>query len=266
MIRISALLLLLGASVFFGYSDSTEIEAAAVDPSAFDEIQNLFSASLEKNEIAFISLPFSGVIVRVENAVILFDPANLLSDQELESLKEGGVDLLLYTHGHGDHLHLPTAQKIYENCQPDIAADPDIVDRIKRVVPAEKLIGAKTGESHELGEILVEAVEGKHIGSITLFKVTVGNISLFHGGDSAAVPLENYRSHVAFLPTGAPSPTASPEDAFNMAQDLKPQVAIVMHGSDEQNEEFKTKMNENLPDIQVIIPEIGKIIKISLEK
>ena len=259
-------LLLSATFVLSVFAGLLETETATGCSSAFDELQDLFKVSLEKNEVAFISLPFSGVLFRVEDMTILIDPANLLSDEDIESLKAAGLDLLLYTHGHGDHLHLPTAQKIHEGCQPEIAADPSLVERIKRSVPTEKLIGAEPGLSYTIGKILLEAVKGEHIGPITLFKITVGDICLFHGGDSADVPLEKYPSDIAFLPTGAPSPTASPESAFKMAQHLKPQCVVAIHGSDEQNEEFKTLMNQKYPEIEVIIPEIGKVIKISVSK
>jgi hypothetical protein len=41
---------------------------------------------------------------------------------------------------------------------------------------------------------------------------------------------------------------------------------VTLHGSDKQINKFKEKMNQNFPEVEVIIPEIGKAIKVSLRK
>jgi glyoxylase-like metal-dependent hydrolase (beta-lactamase superfamily II) len=162
--------------ILSGFAGVPDTGAVSGYTPAVDELQDLFKASLGKNEVAFISLPFSGVLFRVEDVTILIDPANLLSDEDIESLKEAGLDLLLYTHGHGEHLHLPTAKKIHESCQLEMAVDPSLDERIKRTVPTGKLIGAEPGQSYTIGKAILEAVKGEHIGPITLFKITVGDI------------------------------------------------------------------------------------------
>ena len=71
-------------------------------------------------------------------------------------------------------------------------------------------------------------------------------------------------SDLAFLPTGTPSPTASPEYALKMALELKPSVAVTIHGSADQSREFEAKMKEKMPKTVVIIPEpnIPKIVSL----
>jgi len=64
---------------------------------------------------------------------------------------------------------------------------------------------------------------------------------LFHGGDSGYVSLKEYPSQVAIVPVGRMSPTASPENAFKMVADLKPDVAISMHGSEKTKAAVRTK-------------------------
>jgi len=68
------------------------------------------------------------------------------------------------------------------------------------------------------------------------------------------VPVKDYPSDLAFLPTGNPSPTASPEAAFKMAADLKPSVIVAIHGSEAENKEFEQKIKQNMPNSSVIIP------------
>ena len=82
----------------------------------------------------------------------------------------------------------------------------------------------------------------------------MGNLLVFHAGDSGYVSLKDYQSQVAFLPTGRWSPTSSPENAFKMAVELKPAVVVVMHGSEGQHRKFEKILKEKMPQTKVIIP------------
>ena len=82
----------------------------------------------------------------------------------------------------------------------------------------------------------------------------MGGLLVFHAGDSGYVPLKDYQSQLAFLPTGRMSPTSSPENAFKMAFELKPNVVVVMHGSKGQHKEFENILKEKMPQTKVIIP------------
>jgi L-ascorbate metabolism protein UlaG (beta-lactamase superfamily) len=92
----------------------------------------------------------------------------------------------------------------------------------------------------------------------------MGDLTIFHGGDSGYVPLKDYPTSIAFLPTGAPSPTCSPEEAFKMALDLKPSVVVTMHGNNYDNEEVKQKLKKNMPKTVVVMPikQVTRRIKI----
>ena len=79
--------------------------------------------------------------------------------------------------------------------------------------------------------------------------------TVFHGGDSGYVPLKDYASDEAFLQVGRMSPTASPENAFKMATDIKPKVAVAIHGSEKQKLEFQNKIQESMPQTSVLIME-----------
>jgi len=51
---------------------------------------------------------------------------------------------------------------------------------------------------------------------------------------------------------GSQSPTASPEDALRMAMDLKPNVAVAIHGSSAQNREFQKGVQEMMAETKVL--------------
>ncbi len=218
-----------------------------------DAIEKLFTSSLENDEVAFIYLGYSGVIMRTSKRVILIDPANLLKDDEVNSLE--GVDLLLFTHGHGDHYNPDVTLAIFKATHTPILAEPTVARDLNGKVPPNKLTAAMPGKAYVFGEISVNAVQGIHRGSINLYQIKLGELNAFHGGDSGYVQVTDYPSDLVFLPTGSPSPTASPEYAFNMALELKPSVAVAIHGSTDQSKEFEAKMKEMMPKTSVIIAE-----------
>ncbi len=128
---------------------------------------------LGDNEAAFMRLgPSSNIIVRVADKTVLFDPATL--DQEvLEILNKKGVDLVVYTHGHYDHFSSSTAMKLIKGSQPDFAIEPSLSPFFKDDIPKEKLITAASGKSYSTGNITIDTLEGKHVGPIMLFRVTI---------------------------------------------------------------------------------------------
>ena len=89
---------------------------------------------------------------------------------------------------------------------------------------------------------------------------------MFHAGDSGYVQVKNYPSDLAFLPTGNPSPSASPEYALKMAVELKPNVAVAIHGSTDQSKEFEAKMKQKMPKTSVIIAEPYVTKSLTLKK
>ena len=83
----------------------------------------------------------------------------------------------------------------------------------------------------------------------------MGGLLVFHAGDSGYVPLKDYQSQIAFLPTGRWSPTASPEDAFKMASEPKTNVIVVMHGSKRQHASFESMVKEKMPQTKLVMLE-----------
>ena len=229
-----------------------------------DRLEELYSTPLADAEAAFLFLGYSGVIVRMGGKTVIIDPASSFQEDDLEVLKNGGVDLLLFTHGHGDHFIPYFAEEIYNTAKPFVGASPTLTGSLKDQVPPEKMKNLVPGKSYTFDSIKVDVIKGIHIGPIELFRVTIGNISLFHGGDSAYVALKNFPSQLAFLPTGDPSPTASPDDAFRMAADLNPKAVVAVHGSPEQSEEFRKLMQGKFPATKIITAKKNTIYKVIL--
>jgi L-ascorbate metabolism protein UlaG (beta-lactamase superfamily) len=242
------------------------LAAAALAEAPMSELDKLFSTPLKDKDVAVMFLSFSGVVVRTAGGTFVIDPANLLVDADIAALKKNGLKAVLYTHGHGDHLDVATAKAIVRETGAVVVAEPAVAATLKAAggIPADKLIVGLDGKDVQAAGLTVRGFVGKHIGPIMLFRVQAGPVGFFHGGDSAYVPIQDGKADLAFLPTGSPSPTASADSAFKMAKDVKPKVALLMHGAEAQHAAFKKLAAGFLPDMTVEVMEPFKVKVFSL--
>jgi len=227
---------------------------------AESELEKLFAAPLGENDAAYMFLAFSGVVVRTAAGTVVIDPANLLMGDDISVLAKHKIDALLYTHGHGDHYDAATARDIVRATGATVVADPELAARVRASgsVPGDKILAATSGRVLTAGAAKIKGVTGRHVGPITLFHITLGGITIFHGGDSAHVPIGDCPSKLAFLPAGRPSPTASPAYALKMALDVKPKVVVLVHGQEGEYAEFRELAAKELPGVVV---EVGEPFK-----
>jgi L-ascorbate metabolism protein UlaG (beta-lactamase superfamily) len=87
-----------------------------------------------------------------------------------------------------------------------------------------------------------------------MYVISLDNITILHASDSGFEPaLEDYRGKIdiALLPTGGASPTASPSQAFKMAEAVHAKVVIPMHGTSSDDDELAALL-AGLPDINYV--------------
>ncbi len=216
-----------------------------------EEIGEFFTAPLQMNELSVFYLGVSGFIVRSSDHVVLIDPAGMLKDDEINELK--GLGLVLFTHDHLDHFSSGKTQDVLKVTGAFVVAEPKVAEKLTGKIPADKLLRAEHGKTYSIGGIAVTAIRGIHRGPIMLYLLKMDDATVFHGGDSGYVNLTDYSSQVAIVPVGRMSPTASPENAYKMVADIKPAVAITMHGSEKQKRQFEAKVKESLPQTTVYI-------------
>ena len=216
-----------------------------------DEIGKFFASPLQKSELAVFYLDVSGFIIKSPNQTVLIDPAGMLKDDEVTALK--AVNLILFTHDHLDHFSSGKTEAIFRATVAPVLAEPKVASKLKGKIPADKLVSAEHGKTYTLGGVDATAIQGIHRGPIILYRIKMDGVTLFHGGDSGYVSLKDYPSQVAIVPVGGMSPTASPEDAYKMVADVKPDVAITMHGRDKQKQQFEQKVKEAMPQTAVLI-------------
>ena len=172
------------------------------------------------------------------------------------------VDAVLYTHGHGDHWQADVAINLFKATGAPICGE-DCSHSLAQVGSRNSTRQSYQPDSRpepvHSGELVITPVRGTHVGPILLYHIQIGSIGIFHGGDSAYVPLEEPPGGPGLPAGGNPSPTASPDDALKMALDLRPTVIVAIHGSDSQYRQLTAKVKTALPSASVIIPQTMKV-------
>ena len=211
----------------------------------------MYALPLGEGQAACLYFGFSGILLRTANRVLAFD-LGLCTIRRREIAVLQRLDLQCHTHGHFDHWSARFARRIHERTGAPIVVDPQIAAKAR--VPAEWLTTAVPDRSIEIADMTITPITGIHVGPITLFHVAMPELTVFHGGDSDHVPLDHLKADLAFVPVGRPSPSCTPESGAAMLKDLKPKVAIPMHGPKRQMREFESLASSEAPDTRVLIP------------
>ena len=167
------------------------------------------------------------------------------------------ADLILITHAHSDHLSPADVARV-RGPNTVILGPREVADEL----PGVRVIAA--GETIEVGGARVRAVAAyntnkkfhpKGDGKVG-FVVTLGGFSVYHAGDSDAIPeMAGLAPDVALLPvSGTYVMTAT--EAAGAARTIKPKVAIPMHygsivGSEADAKKFAKALEGS--GIQVVV-------------
>ena len=167
------------------------------------------------------------LLIEEKGLRILTDPGNYSTiDDELKN-----IDIILITHEHADHFHVPALKKLIEN-NPKVKVITNIsVSELieKEDIPVSFLV-MKDGQKIDFGNLTLEAIEGKHELIYKTWK-DVQNTGffidnkLFYPGDS----FYNPRKKVDILALPVAGPWCRIVDAVNYALEIKPRVAFPVH-------------------------------------
>jgi L-ascorbate metabolism protein UlaG (beta-lactamase superfamily) len=155
------------------------------------------------------------------------------------------LDLLLISHGHYDHLDLPTLRKLSREI-PTVAAPG--LETILRMAGRRRVVTLREWESHEFREIKVTAVPAEHfLGRPPFFPASKyqgyiidGDATVYFAGDSAIFDGMSevgwtWDIDIALLPIGAYNPPSfrrhhmSPEDAVEAGRMLRAKAVVPIH-------------------------------------
>jgi len=209
--------------------------------------------------------PSSGILLKTKEKVVLIDPASIISGEDGQKLRQ--LDVLLITHEHTDHFSTPATISIQSKTGAAVVVNPGAYDPLKGFIPSEKLFWMKSGETRTFSGIEIKAIASIHPGSVPLtYVLAVGGISVFHGSDSGFNgALNDYKGQakLALVPTGDPSPTASPDEALKMVKALEPTHVIPMHGTTYQSDRLGVLLAAQMPSVQYLRPQAFSSVVIS---
>ncbi len=154
-------------------------------------------------------------------------------------------DLILISHGHYDHLDLPTLRRLPRKTP--VVAPPGLKPVIKRA-GKDRIITLSQWRSHHLGSVTVTAVPARHFSGRPPFflrtgyhgYVIHGEATVYFAGDSGLFEGmreigERWNIDIALLPIGAYQPPPfrrhhmSPEDAIEAARRLRARAVVPIH-------------------------------------
>ncbi len=232
------------------------------DKSSIEALQAFFELPLEGLDSAFLYIGYAGILLRTSKLSLAFDLGKTLRKEEVENIPR--LDLLLLTHTHWDHYHAPNVERIHNKTSAHIIAEPQVAEDLIKKIPSSHLTFANPKSVTTLNDVKVTSFVGVHPRPITLFHVAHDKFSVFHAGDSGYVPVKNHPANLAFLPTGTPSPSCTPETALEFTLDLKAKVVVPMHGNARQMNKYRELAEDAVPGIRVVIPELFEPTKLTL--
>ncbi|MBO3803514.1 MAG: MBL fold metallo-hydrolase [Candidatus Brockarchaeota archaeon] len=219
--------------------------------SPFDEFAGM---RVGEGEVGIMFLGTSAFIIRTSRHAIIIDPAAKMSKDDASSL--GTVDAILITHEHGDHFDASSTFDLHRANEAVVVVNEGAYASLEGLIRGEgKLVLLEPGEAAETGGVVVKAIASNHSGlSPLMYFISMDGVAILHCSDSGFVPeLADYAGEVdvAILPAGGASPTASPSQAFKMAEAVMPKIAIPMHGTSAEYGELRSAL-ESLQGVQFL--------------
>ena len=201
-------------------------------------------------KITFIG--HGSLVFTYNDKVIYIDPAATTAD--FANMPQGA--LLVYTHHHGDHFDIPTAQKLSSE-ETICVGSKDVISALQR---GEVMNNGDTRTY--LGDITIEAVAAYNTteghtkfhpkGRDNGYIFVIGGSRIYVAGDSE--PIEEMSQlgeiDIAFLPVNQPY-TMTIEQALEAVKTIKPKIFYPYHFSETPVEQLKDKLSGSGVEVRI---------------
>ena len=211
-----------------------------------------------EGEVGFMYMGGACVILALPGYSLVFDPADYLTDEDIEALR--GTVITLFSHALDDHFHARAVMKLVDIKGSLVIGTEEVCREVRDFVPSTRMTALKPRRGVRLGALRIYALEAKHEVPTNMYYVVWGPSVLF-AGDTGYVPLSKLKAQLAFLAAGGGSPVASPSDAAKMAMDLNARHVVPIHCEPEEAKEVAELLRDKA---EVIVPEPQKPYKLRL--
>ena len=222
----------------------------------------------EKNTVLFVWLnQYAGILLKTPSKTLAIDPV----DVKPKSLQ--GVDAILITHEHYDHLDPRLIIEIQKATNCMVIADSASTKKLQHAIPTEKLQEVKPGVEVKIGEVSVKAEKCNHTAEapVTYIITSEDEVKIFHTADSLPFPElalmgQEEKFDVVFCSVGIAS-GSTPQTGCEIVRLTKPQVAIPYHTASAASQtEFAEILKKEMPRTACLIPQQNKIYQLSKRK
>ncbi len=172
------------------------------------------------------------LVIKKNNLTILTDPGNFSVAQNTLT----GIDIVLITHEHADHLHTDSLKEVLKNNpQARVITNTSVGKKLDEIGVPYNIVEGRANT--EINGVTIEAFDGKHeeifeeIGQVQNTGYFIDN-TLFYPGDA----FHNPEKPVDILALPVAGPWCKIPDAIRYALAVKPKKAFPVHDGMLQND------------------------------
>jgi L-ascorbate metabolism protein UlaG (beta-lactamase superfamily) len=165
----------------------------------------------------------------------------------VEDIEEVGLDVILLTHGHGDHFG--QTLELLERTDAKLVASNKVCEFVRKRFDEKRLLRIEPNEKLSIGKLTVSALEAKHkhglegfsgdllgvlaygryipCGTNMGFLISVEGKRIYHSGDTCVVRGVN-NPDIAFLSMDGLR-TLNDKEAIEVIRKIKPRIAVPIH-------------------------------------
>lgn len=204
------------------------------------------------------------MLVEEKGVRVLTDPGTYTNAQD----KVKGIDVIIITHEHADHLHIESVKKVRDNNPNSIIITNSAVDKLLREADIQDSLIIEDGQSEEVAGMKIVGYGTIHEEIFREYP-RVQNTGymigerLYYPGDA----FHNPKVPVDVLAWPVAGPWVKIADALDYALDVKPKVVFPVHdgGLNERGLGFSRRVAPQILEkrgIKFIALELGKVTEI----